>query len=74
LLEQIGKRAIPSSQLDRWWTSSTERGERASYRDRLAASLSEEELEQVEAAMRKHLSDEVVSWSNTSVLICGEKA
>jgi len=74
LLEQIGKRAIPSSQLDRWWTSSTERGERASYRDRLAASLSEEELDQVEAAMRKHLSDEVVSWSNTSVLICGEKA
>jgi hypothetical protein len=71
LLEQFGKRAIPSSQLDRWWSPSS--GERATYRDRLAAALFEDELAQVEAAMRKYLSDEVVSWGNTSVLLCGEK-
>lgn len=74
LLEQIGKRHVPESQIERWWTSSdTSGGERASYRDRLAASLSEDELQAIEAAMRERLSGEVVSWSNTSVLLCGEK-
>ena len=74
LLEQIGKRHVPESQIERWWTSgNTSSGERASYRDRLAASLSEDELQAIEAAMRERLSGEVVSWGNTSVLLCGEK-
>lgn len=76
VLQQNTRRHITLRQLDRWFparpkaqahpaTSSS----RPSYAEHLASQLEDDEVQTIEQAMRRHLTDETVTWHSASILI-----
>ncbi|MBP6016319.1 MAG: AAA family ATPase [Candidatus Promineofilum sp.] len=66
--EQTEERLITAAHLDRWFGAGAKDG-RPSYRERLAAGLTEGEVGKVEKLFRGELPDRAVNWSSITAFV-----
>jgi hypothetical protein len=70
---QEDERRITAAHFARWFSRAVE-GSRPSYARRLLGSLTEAELQRVEACFRRHLLEQSVPWHTTVVYVMASAA